>query len=245
MKRITYVFLLALLLIITMDTALAQGQDWHWFSMPTVPPHRLSGIKVGIDPGHQAHQNSQKEAVAPGSSETKMKASSGTEGVRSGVEEYVVNLQVGLKLRSALEELGCEVNMTRTTNDVDISNQERAKMMNALGVDLVLRLHCDGADNSKANGVAMYVNETGPIAYSSQSAAAALLPAMVAATGARDAGIHLSDSYTGNNWSEVPCVMVEMGFMSNPEEDMRLVSDGYQDLLVRGMVNGILDWFGR
>ena len=232
------------LIAVLFSTGWAFAEDWEWFAK-SAPVGRLSGVSIGIDPGHQARQNSEKEAVAPGSKEMKMKVSSGTAGVKSRVNEYEVNLAIGLQLRDALEALGCEVYMTRETNDVDISNQERAKMMNEYGVDLVLRLHCDGSDNSKANGIAMYVNETGSIARDSYVAADYLLNAMTEATGAKKNSIHQTDTYTGNNWSTVPCILVEMGFMSNPEEDMKLVTPEYQALLVQGMVEGIARWQGR
>ena len=48
-------------------------------------------------------------------------------------------------------------------------------------------------------------------------AAEALLPAMVEATGAESDGIFRRDTYTGLNWSEVPSILVEMGFMTNEE----------------------------
>lgn len=211
----------------------------------TVEPLRLSGVKIGIDPGHQAHGNSAQEAVAPGSLETKAKVSSGTAGVRTRVAEYVVNLDVSLQLRAALEELGAEVYMTRETNDVDISNQERAIMMNELGVDLVLRIHCNGSTNSGANGIGLYIRKTGENADECARAAEALLPAMVAATGARADGIFKRDTYTGLNWSTVPSVLVEMGFMSNPDEDEKLNDPAYQARLVDGMVAGICAYMGR
>lgn len=209
------------------------------------PVGRLSGIVIGIDPGHQAWQNTQKEAIAPGSSETKNKVSSGTAGVKSGVAEYVVNLEVSFRLRDALEALGCTVYMTRESHDVDISNQERAITMNERGADLVLRIHCNGSAKKSANGIGLYVNKTGPIAEDSLAAAEVLLPAMCEVTGARRDGIFKRDTYTGLNWSEVPCILVEMGYMSNPEEDMKLVDPDYQDLLVQGMVNGICAYFDR
>ena len=210
---------------------------------PAIPEGRLAGVKIGIDPGHQSKANTEKEAVAPGSSKTKYKVSWGTEGVRSHVPEYVVVLDIGLQLREALEAEGAEVYMTRETHDVNISNQERAIMMNNYGVDLVLRLHCDGSDTSSSTrGITMYVNETGPIAKDSGEAAAAILKRMVEATGGKDRGVRRSDTYTGLNWSEVPCILVEMGFMSNPEEDMLLNSPEYQQKLVEGMVEGICDW---
>ena len=202
----------------------------------------LAGVSIGIDPGHQAHGNFDFEAIAPGSSETKYKVSSGTDSVTTGKPEYEVVLEIGLQLREALQAQGCTVYMTREINEVDISNQERAKMMNEYGVDLVLRLHCDGAESEGPHGITLYVNETGPIAQASYDAADVLIEAMTQATGAKNRGVRQSDTYTGLNWSEVPCILVEMGFMSNPEEDVKLQSPDYQALLVEGMVEGIIRW---
>lgn len=242
MKR-KFFQMLAAVLTLLFCGALAEA--WEWVEMPLpVDTLRLSGVKIGIDPGHQQRQNSEKEAVAPGSNEMKAKVSSGTAGVKTGVAEYQVNLDVSLQLRDALEALGCTVYMTREVNDVDISNQERALMMNEYGVDLVLRIHCNGAENSRANGIGLYVNKTGAIAEDSRAAAEAILPAMVSTTGARADGIFERDTYTGMNWSTVPCILVEMGFMSNPEEDVKLNDPDYQCKLVEGMVEGVCAWLG-
>ena len=211
---------------------------------PTQTP-RLYGLRIGIDPGHQEHANSEKEPVAPNSSETKAKVSSGTAGVSTGVAEYITDLEVALKLREALEAQGCEVYMTREVNDIDISNLERAEMMNELGVDLVLRLHCDGATDRSANGIGMFVRATGEKQEESEAAAKVLLEAMSEATGAKARGVFLRDTYTMNNWSIVPCILVEMGYMSNPEEDEKLNDPAYQNLLVQGMVEGIARYFER
>ena len=206
---------------------------------------RLSGVSIGVDPGHQAHANSAKEPVAPGSSEKKAKVASGTQGVSTGIPEYVTNLEVSLKLRDALTALGATVYMTRETHDVDISNMERAIMFNELNVDLALRIHCNGAENRSVNGAGTYARKTGEKQEESERAATLILDALCAATGARRDGVFLRDTYTGQNWSTVPCVMVEMGFMSNPEEDVKLNDPDYQDLLVAGMVEGICQYFER
>lgn len=220
--------------------------EWQWVEEPTPAlSMRLSGVRIGIDPGHQQHQNAEKELVAPGSSETKAKVASGTAGVKTGVPEYQVNLDVSLQLRDALEALGCEVVMARETNDVNISNVERAQMMNEAKCDLVLRIHCNGSSNAKANGIGLYVTKSGDIAEASYAAAEALLPAMTEATGARPDGIFCRDTYSGLNWSEVPSILVELGFMSNPEEDVKLNDPEYQQLLVTGMVEGICAFVGR
>lgn len=243
MKFLRLICLLAALML----GGCALAEQWEWVEEPLPVPVdalRLEGFVVGIDPGHQAKQNSGKEPVAPGSDEMKMKVSSGTAGVKTGVAEYVVDLDISLQLRDALEALGCTVYMTRETHDVDISNRERAEMMNDLGAQLVLRLHCNGSTNKSANGIGLYVNKTGAIAEDSYAAAEMLLPAMTEATGARADGIFRRDTYTGLNWSEVPCILVEMGYMSNAEEDLKLNDPEYQQKLVQGMVDGICAWFG-
>lgn len=211
---------------------------------PTRVP-RLYGLKIGIDPGHQGKANREYEPIAPGSDEMKYKVSSGTSGKRTGIDEYVTNLEIALRLRDVLEAMGCEVYMTRETHDVDISNMERALMMNELNVDLVLRLHCDGSDDPSANGIGLFVRETGEKQAESQAAAEVLLDAMVEVTGARKRSVYLRDTYTMNNWSTVPCILVEMGYMSNPEEDEKLNTTEYQILLVEGMVEGICRYFER
>lgn len=211
---------------------------------PTETP-RLYGLKIGIDPGHQGQANSEKEPVAPGSSEKKAKVASGTRGVSTGIAEYVTDLEIGLKLRDALEAQGATVIMTRETHDIDISNLERAELMNEAGVDLALRIHCDGAQDKSAHGISMYVRKTGEKQQESEDAAYALLDAMVEATGGKKRGVFQRDTYTMNNWSIVPCILVECGFMTNPEEDEKLNDPAYQDLLVQGMVEGVAQYFGR
>lgn len=206
---------------------------------------RLSGVIICIDPGHQAMGNYDVEPIAPGSSFTKTKTSSGTQGVESRVPEYEVNLEVSLMLRDALEAEGATVVMTRESNNVDISNIERAQIANGAGADLFLRIHCNGSEDSSVNGIGLYVRETGTCAQESYDAAGCILPAMSDATGAKANGIYKRDTYTGLNWAEMPAILVEMGYMSNADEDMKLVDYDYQGLLVKGMVEGVCDYFGK
>ncbi|MBR5751114.1 MAG: N-acetylmuramoyl-L-alanine amidase [Clostridia bacterium] len=203
----------------------------------------LAGYKIGIDPGHQAKGNSQREPIAPGSRETKAKVATGTKGVSTGIPEHVTDLQISLKLRDLLALLGAEVLMTRETADVDISNVERAVMMNEWGADAVLRIHCDGSTDHTHHGIAMYVRKTGTKAEESALLGRCLLSAMTERTGAAKKSVYKRDTYTGLNWSEVPCVLAECGYMSNPEEDEKLNDPAYQDLLVLGMAEGLIAYF--
>lgn len=205
----------------------------------------LEGIKIGIDPGHQLHHNSDKERSAPKGGKMKNKVAVGGRGVVSKTQEYVVNLQVGLRMRDELERLGAEVKMTRTTNDVDISNKQRALMMNEFGADLVLRLHCNAWKNSKPKGISMMVSKSWAMPKESKRAAQLMMKRMLAATGAKNRGISVNNNYTGNNWSTVPCILVEMGFLTNVKEDKLLNSDAYQEILSHSMIEGICDFVGR
>ncbi len=205
----------------------------------------LSGISIGIDPGHQDHANWDKEPVAPGSSEMKAKVSSGTAGCVTRVPEYEVVLQVAFKFKALLEEQGATVYMTRESHDVDISNVERATMMNDLGVDAVLRLHCNGYNDNTWHGIGMWVKSKGEGAEESKAIAEVVIQAMGEATGAKCENIHISDSYTGLNWSTVPCVLIEMGYQSNPDEDKLLATDEYQQKLAEGMTEGLLRYFAE
>lgn len=118
-------------------------------------------------------------------------------------------------------------------------------MMNELDVDLVLRIHCNGSTNTSARGIGLYVRKTGTGEQECLRAAEALLPAMLEATARAATAFFRRDTYTGLNWSEVPCVLVEMGFMTNREEDELLNDPAYQDKLVAGMVEGVCAFMGR
>ena len=246
MKRILSMLLMLMMLFSCSQAAgLVESVEARLLTPePTAVP-RLHGLKIGIDPGHQEKGNSEKEAVAPGSKEKKAKVASGTSGRKTGIPEYVTVLEISLKLRDVLEEMGCEVYMTRETHDVNISNQERAFMMNDLGVDLVLRIHCDGSSKQSANGTGMFVRKTGDKQAESQAAAEIILDAMCEKTGAKKRGVSLRDTYTMNNFSTVPCILVECGFMTNHEEDVKLNSPDYQLLLAEGMAEGICRYFKR
>ena len=118
-------------------------------------------------------------------------------------------------------------------------------MMNALGVDLVLRVHCNGSSSSSKHGMSIYVRKTGACKEESAAAAQLILDAMVAETGAYNRQLHYSDTYTGLNWSTVPSMLMELGYLYNRAEDKLLNSPDYQDKLVKGMINGICTYMGR
>jgi N-acetylmuramoyl-L-alanine amidase len=202
----------------------------------------VDGAVVVVDPGHQGRGNSAQEPIGPGSSTTKDKVTSGTSGVSTRTLESTIALAIGLKLRDALQARGIKVVMTRTSQDVDLSNIERTKIANAAHAALYIRVHADGADSSSTHGIhtlypATKTGWTDDIAVVSKRAAQLAQNALVAATGAADRGLDARDDMTGFNWSDVPVIIPELGFMSNPEEDRLLNSASYQQKIADALAD--------
>ena len=217
---------------------------------PEPEPLPLEGRIICLDPGHCVTDEAGKgyrEPVSPLSDETKPRYLSGTRGAT--LTEEQLNLQVALKLRDALEALGAEVVMTREVSEISLPNTERCRIANESGADVHVHIHADGSESESAHGVSVLIPEgdllgTPSITEESARLGQLMVDCVCEATGAKNRGTVPRSDLTGLNFSEIPSVFIEMGFMTNPEEDALLSSGEYQDKIVTGMANSLMDWYG-
>lgn len=207
-----------------------------------------NGIIVCIDAGHQQAGISDTEPNGPGSSEMKAKLTTGTQGCATGKPEYQLNLEVSLLLKQELLNRGYQVVMIRETNDCPSSNAERAQTANASGASIFIRIHANSSTDSSMNGcLTMAPTAANPyvsyLAADSQSLSQSIVNHICAQTGFRNIGVLGTDTMTGINWCTIPVSIVEMGYMSNPDEDTKMSDPTYQNLIVQGIANGVDEYF--
>ena len=205
---------------------------------------------IVIDAGHQKTADYGTEPLGPGSTEMKTRVAAGTFGVMTGTPEYELNLAVSLLLEQELTSRGYEVVMTRTENDVSISNAERAAIANECQADAFIRVHANGSESSSASGI-MTICMTpqnpynGVLYEKSYALSDCILTKLGAALGKPESQQTLwqTDTMTGINYSQVPVTIVEMGFMTNPDEDAAMATDEYRQKIAFGIADGVDAYF--
>ncbi len=209
------------------------------------PTGRLVGVTVCVDPGHQGVELYAKEPMGPGLSGYHKTSNGQAQGVATRRYESVVVLEVGKKLRNALLQEGATVVMTREDQETPVKNVRRAEIANESGSHVFIRLHCDNSGNKKARGIFVYI----PLSSTYAKAVAdkdtyheygeILLKAMQKATGVTKGTVRQNNSYVASNWATMPTFLIEMGFMSNEEDDILVSTPDFQEKIIAGMIDGI------
>ncbi|KEK24496.1 N-acetylmuramoyl-L-alanine amidase [Bacillus gaemokensis] len=202
---------------------------------------------VVIDPGHQEKANLNLEPIGPGATKQKYKVTDGATGVVTKKRESVLALEAAFILKEKLEAKGIQVLMTRTTHDVDISNKERATFANDHQANLFLRLHADGSENPAQKGFAVLApaeenNYTKGIYTESLQISQVIVKKMKETGQVKVNGVQFRDDLSGFNWSKVPGVLLELGFMSNPEEDRKLSDPKYLHSLLQSVTDSVEEY---
>jgi N-acetylmuramoyl-L-alanine amidase len=203
----------------------------------------VAAALICLDPGHGTPPavGRQTEPIGPGSRVYKIKDGGGASG------EAAVALAIAKKTRALLLRRGYRVAMTRTGTVFRYGtggNVARAQFCNRRHAALMLRIHADGSTNSSQHGMstlypAFHRGWTSDICGPSLRAARLVQRALVRATRARDLGTVPRADLTGFNWANVPAILVESGFLSNPRENRLLHTDAYRRKLAAGLVTGV------
>ncbi|MHB9928720.1 N-acetylmuramoyl-L-alanine amidase family protein [Clostridium botulinum] len=198
---------------------------------------------IVIDLGHGSKSNLELERVSPDSEEKKIKDGGGADGVNSKTPEYLIAMDVASKLKETLQKEGYTVIMTKNKHSESLGNIERAEVGNKNNANLVIRIHADSADLEDAKGASILVPSkkgyASEINELSKKYGDILLREMVASANMNNRGVIEREDMTGFNWSKVPVVLVEMGFLSNAEEDKLLNTEEYKIKIVQGLTKGI------
>ena len=230
----------------------AEGEVRKAYVAPEAPaqqPGRLSGVVVCIDPGHQENHKGFREDKGPGLKGSVLNTGGMAQGKETLRKESIVVLETGMILRDLLLKEGATVVMTRHTQTDFRTNLDRCNIAEEAGAHILLRLHCNLTKSTKVTGIQIYGprNSTYAKAVASteeyKALGQAFLDEMKKATGfeliGKTGNVALNDNYVGNNWAKMLCFLVEMGYMSNAGEDIKLATPEYQRQLAEGMVEGV------
>ena len=229
-----------------------EGEVRKGYEAPEAPAPqegRLSGVVVCIDPGHHENHTGFREQKGPGLSGSVTNTGGMAQGTKTLRKESIVVLETGMILRDMLIREGATVVMTRHAQDDFRTNIDRCNIAEKAGAHILLRLHCNMNNNKNKTGIAIYGPRNSDYAKAVADAATyramgeALLDEMKKATGFelvdKTGIVTLNDDYVGNNWAKMTCFLVEMGYMSNIGEDIKLATPEYQTMLCQGMVEGV------
>ncbi len=183
-------------------------------------PERLDNIKILLDPGHGGKE-------------------SGSKGP-TGYPEKDVNLLTSKLVERELTKLGAKVYLTRE-KDIDVSLEERVAMIDKIKPDLALSIHYnalpDGGDAEKTKGISAFW-------YNTQAHAPAMFIHNYLVT-------NLNRPDYGTFWNNLaltrpytaPSILLELGFMINPEEFEWITNSKEQQKLAITLAQGIREWF--
>jgi N-acetylmuramoyl-L-alanine amidase len=190
----------------------------------SIGPKPLANKVIVLDPGHGG--------VYPGA-------------IANNVREADINLAVALKARERLVMSGAKVIMTRTGDNnltpvgstLTSDLKARVEIAKTSGADIFISFHADSSPDANIRGVTSYYPTGRPF-----DLALALQTSSVKKTSAINKGVRPANFYVLMN-NDMPAVLIEMGFLTNPTEADRLMDNTYQDRLADGICKGIISYF--
>lgn len=203
---------------------------------------------IVIDPGCQSVENNEKDSVGPGAWKRVSENMIGAKGVVSGNNEYDINLRIALKVSELLGD-DYKVELTRSANDTDMSNSDRAMIANTLKANLFVSIHASLPKDDTSGITILCQTKDNPYNVSNypncRLLADTLLGSLADKTGATNYQVVETDKLMGINWCSVPNAIVNVGNLNNPEDDEKLSSEEYQQKVAEGIVAGIDSYFSQ
>lgn len=204
---------------------------------------------VCIDPGHQQQADLRGEPVRPGATELRPRCAAGTRGTKTGTPEYEVALRVARLVATELEARGVDIVMTRDTSDINISNIERTEIATRAGAAVCIRIHCNGVRHHlrylgrlRSGTATLTPGSSHPdrqVVDLSAKIARRVHRAVLDAGGLRDLGVHRRDDLSGFNWSTVPVVLIELGYLTHPTDERNLIAADWQSKVATAIASEI------
>ena len=228
-------------------TIAVEGRGYY---LPRDMVRALEEHVIVIDAGHQLREDIGKEAIGPGGAESEQKMDTGEVGVYTGQQEYDVTLITALRLKAELEGRGYTVYLTRNNNAVNISYKERTDVASNLYADAYISIHTGYSEDAAVRGVGA-VCQTSQNSYVSELYAESkelcqsIVDAMAKTTENKKLDLQETDELTAINWSKVPMALLEVGYLSNENDDRLLSSDQYHEKLAKGIADGLDAFFAQ
>lgn len=158
-------------------------------------------------------------------------------------QEKVINFAVTEKVKALLETEGIRVELTRD-NDTYIALADRAEFANKLGAAMFVSIHTNSTDrNNETNGIEVYYSKTNNsdrYGLTSKKLATDVYKNLIKNTSATQRGVK-TEQHAVTRRSEMPAILIELGFITNKAEALNLYSSEYQDLLAGAIAAAVID----
>lgn len=185
-----------------------------------------------IDPGHGGPDSG---AVGP-----------------SGLKEKDVVLPVALALAKILRSAGAEVKLTRETDDVpgtpETDLAERVRISNDWPAAVFISIHANAFTSPQAKGMEVWTSRgqtaADPIAESIANALQAAFPDLVFRSDLSDGDQDKEANFYVLRWTDAPAVLVELAFITNPDEEALLIRPDFQAKAARAIAEGLAATLG-
>lgn len=179
----------------------------------------LEGRRIVLDPGHGGNDI-------------------GASG-QNGTLEKQVTLETANKIKAALEQAGAEVQLTRD-DDKYVELEERVELAAENQADLFVSIHYDAFETNDVGGMTSYYYHK----RDQKLAECIHQHIFMEDIYARNRGVSYGDYYVLRE-NKIPAVLLELGYISNAEDEARINSAAFQGKIATGIVGGIKDFFGR